>query len=285
MLTLENVRQIRDEKFLAKIAKTSEGVKNNGKYIRREICEQAVSQIESEEILKDIILESISKPSKFMVASIAIEKISDEKICEYILSKKEMRNAEYSYKYFIEYKDLCLAASKKIKNQETLKKLAMDDPDERIRVNAINALEDEETLKYIISNNKEEKNVRKIANNRLIAIECHEKTQNEIMNIYENSDDLDLKIKILKYIENGDMMKKIVTTEDEWRLRKVAVTKIFDNQLLLKIALKDKTKNVRASACMNITSPQYLEEIILNSGDDTITEIAIKKLNKMSYKH
>lgn len=252
MLTLENVRQIRDEKFLAKIAKASGNLKN----IKSQISEQATSQIESNEILKEIIEESILNPSRYMIAKIAIEKINNDEVCKYVIEKEDRRDLEYSFKYLLSYEDLCIVAAKKIKNQETLKHIALTDSNFKVRNIAISSLNDIETLKYIISNKSEDDLIKKTAKIRLIAIRCS--------------------------ITDQNFLRKIATTEEHWNLRREAVAKIFDNQLLFDIVNKDKVPKVKERACMNISSYQYLEQIISGAAnDESITDVAIKRLNSL----
>lgn len=279
MLTLENVRQIRDEKFLAKIAKASGNLKN----IKSQISEQATSQIESNEILKEIIEESILNPSRYMIARIAIEKINNEEVCKYVIEKEDRRDLEYSFKYLLRYEDLCIVAAKKIKNQETLKHIALTDSNFKVRNIAISSLNDIETLKYIISNKSEADLIKKTAKIRLIAIRCSKKDQSEIIDTYETAIDVDIQIAIIRYITDQNFLRKIATTEEHWNLRCEAVAKIFDNQLLFDIVNKDKVPKVKERACMNISSYQYLEQIISGAAnDESITDVAIKRLNSLS---
>lgn len=279
MLTLENVRQIRDEKFLAKIAKASGNLKN----IKSQISEQATSQIESNEILKEIIEESILNPSKYMIARIAIEKINNEEVCKYVIEKEDRRDLEYSIKYLLRYEDLCIVAAKKIRNQETLKHIALTDSNFKVRNIAISSLNDIETLKYIISNKSEADLIKKAAKIRLIAIRCSKKDQSEIIDTYETAIDVDIQIAIIRYITDQNFLRKIATTEEHWNLRCEAVAKIFDNQLLFDIVNKDKVPKVKERACMNISSYQYLEQIISGAAnDESITDVAIKRLNSLS---
>lgn len=157
----------------------------------------------------------------------------------------------------LSYEDLCIVAAKKIKNQETLKHIALTDSNFKVRNIAISSLNDIETLKYIISNKSEDDLIKKAAKIRLIAIKCS--------------------------ITDQNFLRKIATTEEHWNLRHEAVAKIFDNQLLFDIVNKDKVPKVKERACMNISSYQYLERIISGAAnDESITEVAIKRLNSLS---
>lgn len=161
----------------------------------------------------------------------------------------------------------------KLSDQTKLEYIAQNDPDEEIRIKAVNKLENKQILAGI-SEKDEAYQVRKAAFIRL----GHENSQEALADLAKNDDNKTLCKQSAERITDPVLLLDIVKNARFEGTAASAVKQINDQTILTEIAGSNLGEKIRLAALKNISDQQAIHEIVQKPASENFLKAAIKKL-------
>ena len=210
------------------------------------------------------IIKIIHQEIEEYILEAAVKKIKDKKM---LADLAENKNVNYHVRIY---------ATKCIKNQRLLGKIAITDSSSRVREAAIEKLKDEKILKRVAINET-------VFINAIIAFE-KVTTSNYIYQIALKAKCNDIAILALKKIENEELLEKIISKNEykNYEVKKkriIAANNLKNQELLMKLILNEyESSGVRFAAIEKLENQDYLVKIALGNVDISLREEAINKI-------
>lgn len=158
-----------------------------------------------------------------------------------------------------------------VSDQETLSKVAMNDPEESIRAIAANKLSDLDLLQTIIMKGTNG-TVKEAAQNRLFQLLC---------GLKHPIPEFDIREKMIRGSRNSALLEFVSANATEDSLREITIKKISRDPLLGDIALLDASPHIRQLAAQQIAKRSTLERVTKKSRrkDKRVYKIVKNKLD------
>jgi len=157
------------------------------------------------------------------------------------------------------------------KTSDILKQIVENDPEPKVRIEAIHHLEDTNLLKHVIQTDSDPQ-TRKVAVNKLNT--CY-------VNQIHNSSDLSLQGSLIVEIEDEKILAQIASDADRPEIRLMAIDRISNPVLLCQITEQNCGLKPGKAIVDKISDPKHLEIISKNASNKKIKRFAREKLTDL----
>lgn len=168
-----------------------------------------------------------------------------------------------------------MAALLEISDEDTLIEVALYDKDPDVRMVAVSKIDDGETLLYIAEND-EFPDVREAATDKI-------DDGKALRSIMEHDEAMGVQRAALQKLmeQEPDLLPTLLSDENE-RVRRLAVERITDDKTLLEISKKDSSVRVRITALHVMSNTGRLMEVLQNDPDSSCRHAAFRRLLELS---
>ncbi len=285
-LIREAISRISDEKYLNELAREGDWyikyilipkIKDENIlkeiYLKEEdqlVKDEAIRYIKDQNFLKEVLLKDKNLN--------ALKNIKDENFLKETALKSEDKEIRVKSIYFIESPKILkeiLKNSKendvieitflKLQNNPILIEILNEDFSEEKKMKALDYM-DENTLKNILKENNfpyKRETLQNISD------------ENFLMDYFNKTDDLNLKISALKNIRNENFLKKVFSEQKE--LKEYAILNIND-EIFLKENYEKMDLSLKKKALSKIKDQEFLKSIFLKEKDETLKDTALKNI-------
>lgn len=285
-LMKEGIARLKEQKYLEKIAKEGdwylkyiviEKLKNENIlkeiYLKEEdqlIKDEAIKYIKDQDFLKNVILNDKNIN--------ALKNLKDENFLKELALKNENEEIKEKSLYFIENPSILKEILKisgdnniielaflKLKNNPILKDILNEEFSEDKKIKALDYI-DEGSLKEMLR--EFDIKYQKEALERV-------KDEKFLIDYFNKTEDLTLKISALKNIKDESFLKKVYKEENE--LKEYAILNIKDEEFL-KENYKNLSKPLKENTLLKVRDQEFLKSIFLNESDEKLKEISLRRI-------
>jgi hypothetical protein len=194
-----------------------------------------------------------------------------------IKAVKRIKNQEKLFKIVLEDEDWRVrqAAVNKISDQNILFKVAMDDENYNVKIDAFNKITDQNLINQLASESKE-------GNIRLLTVDkITDQSILYMMALFDISNVV--KIAAFNKITDQNLINQLAVESKELNLRLLAVSKITDQNTLYKIAQTDSSEEVSIAALNKINDQNIIIRLATESKNPHIRILALKYITDENF--